>query len=232
MDYELGSLCPGTTQQCLASCVQVSPWSQAIIAGFSKKYSEMLRRKLSIGNAQFFRRQNERNLQTNAGSRGSVRIRRTLLFRADPDTISKFEISAFSLAKPINQLTFLSETTVAKHDSLSLSDASPLSYDGRQDDCSVAVAVLVMFREFKMNSEFFLGLGFTGAFAALVKVSNVLHFEIVLALLLCSAIDCWLLSLPMRIIGSFSDCTVLVASIGSPRRPPRKPPDKTFSHSN
>ena len=66
----------------------------------------MLRRKLSIGNAQFFRRQNERNLQTNAGSRGSVRIRRTLLFRADPDTISKFEISAFSLAKPINQLTF------------------------------------------------------------------------------------------------------------------------------
>ena len=35
-----------------------------------------------------------------------VRIRRTLLFRADPDMISKFEISAFSLAKPINQLTF------------------------------------------------------------------------------------------------------------------------------
>jgi len=48
----------------------------------------------------------ERNLQTNAGSRGSVRICRTLLFRADPDMISKFESSAFSLAKPINQLTF------------------------------------------------------------------------------------------------------------------------------
>ena len=60
----------------------------------------------------------ERNLQTNAGSRGSVRIRRTFLFWADPDMIYKFEISAFSLAKPINQLTFLSETTVAKHDSV------------------------------------------------------------------------------------------------------------------
>ena len=83
-----------------------------------------------------------------------------------------------------------------------------------------------------MDSEIFLGLGFAGAFAALVEVSNVSHFEIVLALLLCSAIECWFLSLPMRIVGSFLDCTVLVASIGSPRRPPRKPPDKTFGHSN
>ena len=48
----------------------------------------------------------ERNLQTNAGSHGSVRIRRTFLFWADPDMISNFENSAFTLAKPINQLTF------------------------------------------------------------------------------------------------------------------------------
>ena len=114
--------------------------------------------------------------------------------------------------------------TVAKHDSLSLSVASPLSYVGRHDDCLVSVAVLVSFREFKMNSEFFLGLGFAGTLAALLDVSNV--FEIVSALLLRSAIKCWLLSIVKRIVGSFSDCTVLVASIGSPRRPPRKPPDK------
>ena len=46
-------------------------------------------------------------LKSDVSSRGSVRIRRTLLFRADPDMISKFGNSAFSLAKPINQLTFL-----------------------------------------------------------------------------------------------------------------------------
>ena len=41
------------------------------------------------------------------GAGATVRIRRTLLFWADPDMISKFENSAFNLAKPINQLTFL-----------------------------------------------------------------------------------------------------------------------------
>ena len=46
------------------------------------------------------------DLQTNAGSRGSVRIRRALLFWADPDMISKFGNLAFSLATPSNQLTF------------------------------------------------------------------------------------------------------------------------------
>ena len=61
-----------------------------------------------------------------------------------------------------------------------------------------------------MDSEFFLGLGFAGALAALFDVSNV--FEIVSALLLRSAIECWLLSILKRIIGSFLDCTVLVAS--------------------
>ena len=40
------------------------------------------------------------------GAGATVRIRRTLLFWADPDMISKSESSAFSLAKPINQLTF------------------------------------------------------------------------------------------------------------------------------
>jgi hypothetical protein len=36
---ELGLLCPGTTRQRLASCVQVSPWSQAFLEGFSKGIS-------------------------------------------------------------------------------------------------------------------------------------------------------------------------------------------------
>ena len=34
---ELGLLCPGTTRQRLASCVQVSPWSQAFLEGFSQE---------------------------------------------------------------------------------------------------------------------------------------------------------------------------------------------------
>ena len=81
-----------------------------------------------------------------------------------------------------------------------------------------------------MNSEFSWALGFA-ALAAFFEVSNASNFAIAIALLLRSAIECWSLSLPMRIVGSFLDCTVLVASIGSPRRPPRKPPDK-ISDSN
>ena len=83
-----------------------------------------------------------------------------------------------------------------------------------------------------MNSEFFLGLGFAEAFAALFKILNILHFKIALALLRHSAIRYWLPFIPMSIVHSFLDCTVLVASIGSPWRPPQNPPDKTFGHSN
>ena len=79
-----------------------------------------------------------------------------------------------------------------------------------------------------MNSEFFLGLGFAGALATLFEVSNALPFEIFVALVLSLAIEFSFLSIPLRIVGSFSGCTVLVASIGPPRRPPKKPPDKTF----
>ena len=66
---KLGPLCPGITRQCLTSCVQVSPWSQAFLAGFSqgilRNFSEycfqgsvgilrMLGTKLEYADFQFY----------------------------------------------------------------------------------------------------------------------------------------------------------------------------------
>ena len=62
-----------------------------------------------------------------------VRIRRTLLFRADPDMISKFENSAFSLAKPINQLTFSPKRPLSST-ILSVSTGKT-SYQGIENTC-------------------------------------------------------------------------------------------------
>ena len=54
-------------------------------------------------------RQKRRRKKKKSKRNMPVRIRRTLLFQADPDMISKFGNSAFSLAKPINQLARFSQ---------------------------------------------------------------------------------------------------------------------------
>ena len=58
--YELGLLCPGTTQQSLASCVQLSPWSldspvisPSIVSEGVLEYCRMLGTKLEYADFQF-----------------------------------------------------------------------------------------------------------------------------------------------------------------------------------